>query len=95
MLPTDFASGLAQTEDLLSPTALALRGMRPPRFAERFAAFAKSIPFQQVSRNSNLALVGRWVERFGTLRAPPLLLYSGPESPEKGDHPQRAGVLGV
>src|SRR5688572_17875591 len=32
----------------LRPTALALRGMRPPRFAELFEAFANVVPFQQV-----------------------------------------------
>jgi hypothetical protein len=40
---------LAEGERRLRPTALALLGMRPPRFAELFEAFANVVPFQQVS----------------------------------------------
>ncbi|EAR23112.1 DUF488 domain-containing protein [Nitrococcus mobilis] len=58
----------AQTEDPLHPTALALRGMRPPRFAEWFEAFAKVIPFQQVSLDARVVTVGRLVERFAAQR---------------------------
>jgi 3-methyladenine DNA glycosylase/8-oxoguanine DNA glycosylase len=50
---------------LLRPTARALRGMRPPRFADFFEAFANVIPFQQVSLDAGIATVGRLVERFG------------------------------
>lgn len=57
---------LAQADRMLRPTALALRGMRPPRFAEWFETFAKVIPFQQVSLDAGVAIVGRLVERFGT-----------------------------
>ncbi|MEO8603795.1 MAG: DUF488 family protein [bacterium] len=56
---------LAEAERRLRPTALALRGMRPPRFAELFEAFANVVPFQQLSLDAGVAIVGRLVERFG------------------------------
>jgi DNA-3-methyladenine glycosylase II len=56
---------LAEAERRLGLTALALRGMRPPRFAELFEAFANVVPFQQVSLDAGVAIVGRLVERFG------------------------------
>ncbi|HEX2829210.1 MAG TPA: AlkA N-terminal domain-containing protein [Burkholderiales bacterium] len=43
----------------------ALRGMRPPRFPGLFEAFANVIPFQQLSLDAGVAIVGRLVERFG------------------------------
>lgn len=49
----------------LRPIALALRGMRPPRFAGWFEAFANVVPFQQLSLDAGLASVRRLVERFG------------------------------
>jgi DNA-3-methyladenine glycosylase II len=49
----------------LRPVALALRGMRPPRFAEWFETFVNVVPFQQLSLEAGLAIVGRLVERFG------------------------------
>ena len=49
----------------LRPTALALRGMRPPRFATLFDAFVNVVPFQQLSLDAGAAIVGRLVERFG------------------------------
>ncbi|HEY8377941.1 MAG TPA: DUF488 family protein [Nannocystis sp.] len=49
----------------LRPVALALRGMRPPRFAEWFEAFAGVIPFQQVSLDAGAAIVARLVARLG------------------------------
>jgi 3-methyladenine DNA glycosylase/8-oxoguanine DNA glycosylase len=55
----------AEAEPALRPTALALRGMRPPRFAGWFEAFANVVPFQQLSLDAGLAIVGRLVERFG------------------------------
>ncbi len=54
-----------QAEARLAPTALALRGMRPPRFAALFDAFASVVPFQQVSLDAGVATVNRLVERFG------------------------------
>jgi 3-methyladenine DNA glycosylase/8-oxoguanine DNA glycosylase len=56
---------LAESERALRPTALALRGMRPPRFAGWFEAFANVVPFQQLSLDAGLAIVGRLVQRFG------------------------------
>ncbi len=43
----------------------ALRGMRPPRFATLFEAFASVIPFQQLSLDAGTAIVARLVMRFG------------------------------
>jgi 3-methyladenine DNA glycosylase/8-oxoguanine DNA glycosylase len=56
---------LAEAEPRLRGTALALRGMRPPRFAELFEAFANVVPFQQISLDAGVAIVGRMVERLG------------------------------
>ncbi|NUO53087.1 MAG: DUF488 family protein [Polyangiaceae bacterium] len=56
---------LIQAERRLRPVALALRGMRPPRFPSLFETFANVIPFQQVSLDSGVATVGRLVKRFG------------------------------
>jgi DNA-3-methyladenine glycosylase II len=56
---------LADAEPSLQPEGAALRGMRPPRFAELFEAFANVIPFQQVSLDAGIAVVGRLVKRFG------------------------------
>lgn len=56
---------LVEADSRLRPTALALRGMRPPRFAEWFETFANVVPFQQVSLDAGVAIVGRLVERFG------------------------------
>lgn len=56
---------LALRERALRLTALALRGMRPPRFAGLFEAFANVIPFQQLSLDAGVAIVTRLVQRFG------------------------------
>jgi DNA-3-methyladenine glycosylase II len=56
---------LAASERRLRSTALALRGMRPPRFPELFEAFANVVPFQQLSLDAGVIIVGRLVERFG------------------------------
>jgi 3-methyladenine DNA glycosylase/8-oxoguanine DNA glycosylase len=58
---------LAQTEPRLGATALALRGMRPPRFAALFETVARVVPFQQLSLDAGEAVVGRLVERFGAV----------------------------
>jgi DNA-3-methyladenine glycosylase II len=55
----------AEAERALRPAALALRGMRPPRFAGLFEAFANVVPFEQLSLDAGAAIVGRLVERFG------------------------------
>lgn len=52
-------------EPRMRDVAAALRGMRPPRFAGLFEAFANVVPFQQVSLDAGVAVVGRIVERFG------------------------------
>ncbi len=46
-------------------TCRVLRGMRPPRFATLFEAFASVIPFQQLSLDAGTAIVARLVTRFG------------------------------
>jgi DNA-3-methyladenine glycosylase II len=40
--------------------------MRPPRFAGLYETFANVVPFQQLSLDAGIAIVGRLVERFGT-----------------------------
>jgi DNA-3-methyladenine glycosylase II len=56
---------LAGIDRRLQPTAMALRGMRPPRFAGWFETFASVVPFQQLSLEAGIAAVRRLVERFG------------------------------
>ena len=52
-------------ERALRGAAAALRGMRPPRFLDLFETFVNVVPFQQVSLDAGVAMVGRVVERFG------------------------------
>lgn len=56
---------LVEAERRLHPTAIALRGMRPPRFVGLFETFANVVPFQQVSLDAGIAAVSHLVERFG------------------------------
>ncbi|MEP7311613.1 MAG: AlkA N-terminal domain-containing protein [Pseudomonadota bacterium] len=56
---------LTEAERTFHNTARALRGMRPPRFASLFEAFASVIPFQQLSLDAGVAIVGRLVAKFG------------------------------
>lgn len=56
---------VADSDPRLRPAAEALRGMRPPRFVDLFEAFARVVPFQQLSLDAGVATVGRLVERFG------------------------------
>jgi 3-methyladenine DNA glycosylase/8-oxoguanine DNA glycosylase len=56
---------VAETEPRLRATALALRGMRPPRFPELFEAFASVVPFQQLSLDAGIAIMGQLTDRFG------------------------------
>ena len=56
---------LARIDGALSTTVLALRGMRPPRFDGLFESFVNVVPFQQLSLDAGLAIVGRLVRRFG------------------------------
>ncbi|HVW67514.1 MAG TPA: AlkA N-terminal domain-containing protein [Steroidobacteraceae bacterium] len=55
---------LAEAQRAFCVTALALRGMRPPRFAGLFEAFASVVPFQQLSLEAGIAIVARMVTRF-------------------------------
>jgi DNA-3-methyladenine glycosylase II len=56
---------VAEREPAMQATARALRGMRPPRFAGLFEAFASVVPYQQVSIDAGIAVLGRAIERFG------------------------------
>lgn len=56
---------VTEAEPAFRLAAPALRGMRPPRFAGLFEAFGNVIPFQQVSLDAGVAIVGRLVERLG------------------------------
>jgi 3-methyladenine DNA glycosylase/8-oxoguanine DNA glycosylase len=56
---------LVESERSLRAIALALRGMRPPRFAGLFEAFAGIVPFQQLSLEAGVAIVARMVAKFG------------------------------
>lgn len=58
---------LPDIDPRLRAVALALRGMRPPRFASLFEAFASVLPFQQLSLDAGVAIVGRLVQRFGAV----------------------------
>lgn len=55
----------AVSEPGLRQVATALRGMRPPCFAGLFETFLNVIPFQQLSLDAGIAIIGRLVERFG------------------------------
>ncbi len=54
-----------ESEDSIRSICRALRGMRPPRFASLFEAFASIVPFQQLSLDAGVAIVSRLVMRFG------------------------------
>ncbi|MEK4032086.1 AlkA N-terminal domain-containing protein [Methylocystis sp. IM3] len=56
---------LLEAEPALGSIAVALRGMRPPRFACLFETFLNVVPFQQVSLEAGLANVTRLAGRFG------------------------------
>lgn len=55
----------AEAEPALRATALALRGMRPPRYPDLFETFANVIPFQQLSLEAGMAVVAQLIRRFG------------------------------
>jgi DNA-3-methyladenine glycosylase II len=57
---------LAQAHSGLRTAAVALRGMRPPRFTNLFETLANVVPFQQVSLDAGAAIASRLVERFGS-----------------------------
>lgn len=54
-----------ESEKSIRSTCRALRGMRPPRFATLFEAFASIVPFQQLSLDAGVAVVSRLVMRVG------------------------------
>jgi 3-methyladenine DNA glycosylase/8-oxoguanine DNA glycosylase len=54
-----------QIDGPLRSTVIALRGMRPPRFANLFESFVNVVPFQQLSLDAGVSIVGRLVQRFG------------------------------
>lgn len=56
---------LARVEPRVRALALALRGLRPPRFPDLFETFAQVVPFQQLSLDAGAAIVARLVARFG------------------------------
>jgi DNA-3-methyladenine glycosylase II len=49
----------------LRTAVVALRGMRPPVFANLFESFLNVIPFQQLSLDAGVAIIGRLIQRFG------------------------------
>jgi DNA-3-methyladenine glycosylase II len=55
----------AEAERTLRSTAIALRGMRAPRYPDLFETFANVIPFQQLSVEAGMAVVAQLVRRFG------------------------------
>ena len=64
-LDTAGAQRRAEAEPALRETARALRGMRPPRYPDLFETFANVIPFQQVSLEAGMSVVGHLIHRFG------------------------------
>lgn len=56
---------VAEREPAMAATARVLRGLRPPRFSGLFEAFASVVPYQQVSIDAGIAVLGRTIERFG------------------------------
>lgn len=62
--PTDW---LAEQDPRLATIAGAMRGFRPPCFPNLFETAASVIPFQQLSLDAGVAILGRLVERFGEM----------------------------
>ena len=56
---------LACIEPRALPIAIALRGLRAPRFPDLFETFASVVPFQQLSLDAGVAVLGKLVEGFG------------------------------
>lgn len=78
--PQPLARAVA-SEPALRKVAGVLRGMRPPRFAGLFETFLNVIPFQQLSLDAGIAIIGRLVERFGpTLDYRGQRFYASPKS---------------
>lgn len=64
--PASPTACLIEMEPRLAPVVTALHGFRPPCFPTLFETFAAVIPFQQLSLDAGTAIVGRFVEAFGT-----------------------------
>jgi DNA-3-methyladenine glycosylase II len=56
---------LARIEPRVLPIAIAMRGLRAPRFPDLFETFASVVPFQQLSLDAGAAVLAKLVERFG------------------------------
>lgn len=56
---------LEEVEPRVGPVATALRGFRPPCFPTLFETCAAVLPFQQLSLDAGVAILGRLVARFG------------------------------
>jgi DNA-3-methyladenine glycosylase II len=56
---------LPENDPMLRVTVHSLRGMRPPRFTDLFESFASVIPFQQLSLDAGISILGKFVDRFG------------------------------
>lgn len=59
------ASLFEAAEPALAPVLQALHGFRTPCFPTLFETFASVLPFQQLSLDAGVAIVGRLVDRFG------------------------------
>jgi DNA-3-methyladenine glycosylase II len=55
-----------EAEQVIRATCRALRGMRPPRFANLFESFASVVPFQQLSLDAGVAILARLGTRLGS-----------------------------
>ncbi len=56
---------IVESQLAMRTTAIALRGMRPPRFESLFESFASIVPFQQLSIEAGTAIVARLVGKLG------------------------------
>lgn len=65
--PTEW---FVEIEPAFEPVVAELRGFRPPCFPNLWAACLGVLPFQQLSLDAGIAILGRLVERF----SPPLML---------------------
>jgi DNA-3-methyladenine glycosylase II len=61
--------------------AVALRGLKPPRFATLFESIVNSVVFQQISLAAGVSTVGRLAERYGASLVFDGRRYVGPPEP--------------
>lgn len=77
---TDFGRAAA-TLPWLSPLALRMRGVKPPRYASLWEAFVNVIAFQQLSLQSATAIVRRLILAFGrSMQSDGVLLRTFPNA---------------